>query len=84
MTAQANMPQFVAFPRDDFMRMMQEVSEIKLALARATVTPAPEWVGIPEAARILGVTPGTVRRKIDKGEFEPRGKGKGRQIKLPR
>ena len=62
MTAQANMPQFVAFPRDDFMRMMQEVSEIKLALARATVTPAPEWVSIARASTHNVTTPRTKPR----------------------
>jgi len=84
MTAHNPIPQFVALPAEQFMQMMRDISEIKQGLTRATVTPAPAWVTVTEAARILGVTPGTVRRKIDKGEFEARGKGKARQIKLPR
>ena len=84
MTAHSQPPQLIMLPEDKFLQLMRDVSEIKLTLARATIAPAPDWVNIPEAARILGVTLGTVCRKIDKGEFEACGKGKARQIKLPR
>jgi excisionase family DNA binding protein len=85
MTARANIPQpLVVIDQQSFMQLMQDIAEIKIALARATIQPKPEWVTVAEAALILGVTAGTIRRKIDKGEFPAKGAGKGRLIKLPR
>ena len=59
-----------------------ELAEIKALLQRATVTPAPDWVSIGEAARIRGVSTSTIRRWIDLGQLEATGTGKARRIKI--
>ena len=64
------------------LEMMQEISAIKIALARATIQPAPEWVTVGQAAKQLGVTPQTIRRKIDAGQIQAKGSGKTRQVRL--
>lgn len=46
------------------------------------LTAKPEWVRVPEAARRLGVSPDTVRRRIASGEIEARGSGKLREVRL--
>ena len=64
------------------LQMMRDISEMKIAMARSTITPAPEWVPIREAARFMGVTPQTIRRKIDAGQIEAKGNGKTRLVRL--
>lgn len=60
-----------------------EVAEIRALLSRATVTPAPEWVSISEAARIAKVSDETIRRWVREGKIESNGKaGKARRVKL--
>lgn len=51
-------------------------------LTDATVIPAPEWCSAPEAARRLGVTPSTIRRKAARGEIAARGAGATRQFRV--
>lgn len=64
------------------LQMMRDMSEIKIALARATIQPAPEWVTVGQAAKQLGVTSQTIRRKIDAGQIQAKGIGKTRQVRL--
>lgn len=82
MTAHSQIPQ--PDLHELMLEMMQEISAIKIALARATIQPAPEWVLVPDAARELRITAGTIRRKIASGELPAKGSGKGRLVKLPR
>jgi hypothetical protein len=86
MTARPNItpPPLVVIDQQSFMHIIQELAEIRTALARATIAPAPEWVLVPDAAKELRVTPGTIRRKIASGELPAKGNGKARLVKLPR
>lgn len=63
-------------------RIEAVLAEIKALLSRATVTPAPEWVGISEAAAMRGCSASTIRRMIDRGELEAKGAGKARRVRL--
>lgn len=86
MTVRANIhppQQLVIIPEQTLLDLMAGISEIKIMLARATIQQAPDWVPVREAARIKGVTTGTIRRWIKSGEYQARGRGKGRLVKLP-
>lgn len=39
-----------------------DIAELHRAIERATITPAPEWVRVADAARIEGVSASTIRR----------------------
>jgi len=67
-----HIPELAAL-REEIAALRHEVKSLK---------GGPEWVRIPEAARRLGVSPDTVRRRIDKGQLESRGSGKLREVKL--
>lgn len=60
----------------------RHIAPLAQALHSATVTPAPEWVTIPEAAQLRGVTTSTVRRWITEGRVVARGSGRNRQVRL--
>lgn len=86
MTARATIPphqQLVIIPEQTLLDIKSEISEIKILLARATIQQAPDWVPVREAARIKGVTTGTIRRKINSGELQAKGSGPSRLVKLP-
>lgn len=78
----AEQPQFVLVPVDDFRALASEVRQLRETVERATITPAPIWITIPEAAVALGCSVATVRRRIDSGEIEARGTGKLRRVRL--
>ena len=78
----AEQPQFVLVPVDDFRALASEVRQLRETVERATITPAPTWITIPEAAAALGCSVATVRRRIDSGEIEARGTGKLRRVRL--
>ena len=54
--------QFSLIDAEALARIEQKIERLTEALAGATVTPAPEWCSITEAARRLGVSPATIRR----------------------
>lgn len=59
-----------------------KLDALSATLARVTIAPAPEWVTVAEAAKLHGVTTGTVRRWVRKGEIEARGSGRARMVKV--
>lgn len=64
-------------------RMEARLERLEALLSRATVTPAPEWVSICEAARIQKVSDETIRRWVREGKIESNGKaGKARKVRL--
>jgi excisionase family DNA binding protein len=69
--------------REDFERLENEVRQLREAVKGATITPAPEWVSIREAAERKGCHPDTIRRRIDAGELKARGSGRLREVYLP-
>ena len=67
-----HIPELAAL-REEIAALRHEVKSLK---------GGPEWCRIPEAARRLGVSPDTVRRRIANGQLEARGSGKLREVKL--
>lgn len=60
-----------------------DLAEVKRLLIGATVTPAPEWVSISQAAALKECSASTIRRMIDAGEIEANGKtGKARKVRM--
>lgn len=64
-------------------RVLTRMEAIEALLSRATIQPAPEWVSISQAARMLDCSADTIRRRIAAGEMEAEGAGKARRVKLP-
>lgn len=48
----------------------------------ATIKPAPEWLRIPDAAKALGCSTDTIRRRINSGEMKARGSGRLREVRV--
>jgi hypothetical protein len=69
--------------REDFERLAAEVRLLREVLEGATITPRPEWVSIPEAAKRKGVHADTIKRRIESGTLKARGSGKLREVYLP-
>lgn len=69
--------------REDFERLAAEVRQLRQVLEGATITPAPEWVSVAEAAKRKGVHPDTIKRRIADGTLKARGAGKLREVYLP-
>jgi excisionase family DNA binding protein len=75
--------QFVIIDAQELLASIRaELARIEAKIDGATITPAPVWCGITDAARRLGVSPSTIRRKAAMGELEARGTGKTRQVRL--
>lgn len=74
--------QFVMIDAETLATLQQHLARIEAKIDGATITPAPEWCGIKEAASRLGVSTATIRRKAAIGELDARGTGKTRQVRL--
>jgi len=60
-------------------------AEIRAALREmlARIQPAPGWVSLPDAATQLGVSVGTIRRKVREGKIEDNGEtGSVRKVRV--
>lgn len=66
----------------DIRALRVEVAELKEILRHSQIQPAPEWVSISQAARILECSETTIRRRIDRGEMEAQGAGKARKVRV--
>lgn len=69
--------------REDFERLAAEVRALRQVLEGATITPAPEWVSIADAAKRKGCSTDTIKRRIADGTLKARGAGKLREVYLP-
>lgn len=67
--------------REDFARLEAKVEMMIAKIDGATITPAPDWVSVSEAARRDGVSTDTIYRQIKAGERESRGSGKSRKVR---
>lgn len=56
--------------------------EATLAALMQTVNPPKVWLSVAEAAAVKHVSQATIRRKIAAGQYEVRGTGKTREVKL--
>lgn len=74
--------QFVLVPRSDLEHIKTTMQEVLAELKGSKIEPRPEWMSIAEAARHLGCSPDTVRRRINNGELEAKGRGKLRRVKV--
>lgn len=74
--------QFVMIESERLDRLERQIAGLTEALRSATVVPAPEWCSISDAARRMGVSPATIRRKIALGQIEAQGNGKTKRVRL--
>jgi excisionase family DNA binding protein len=65
-------------------RLVAKVEALEKTIRGATIKPAPEWMGIKEAAEHEGVSTDTIRRWINDGRLQAIGSGKGRKVRLVR
>lgn len=63
-------------------RLESKLDAVLDALRGATVVPAPEWITIPEAAKRLGCSTDTIRRRVTNGSMQARGYGKLKRVKV--
>lgn len=68
--------------KGDIATLADEVRALRAEIAAVRLQPAPEWLTVPEAARVIGVTTSTIRRKIASGELQSRGTGKTKMVKI--
>ena len=76
--------QLVLVDAGDLAALREQVARLERRIDGATITPAPEWVPVPEAARRLHVSPQTVHRWIREGRIEAKGAGKARRVRVTR
>ncbi len=74
--------QFQLIDAETLARLERKLDLIHADLRGSKVIPAPEWCSITEAAKRLGVSPATIRRKIAAGQLDSRGTGKTKQVHL--
>lgn len=72
----------IAVDAEALSRIEADLAEIKALLKGATIQPAPEWVSISHAARIMQVSEETIRRWIRTGRLEAKGANKARRVKV--
>lgn len=63
-------------------RIEEKLDALLRLLERSDVQSLPEWVTVSQAAAREGVSASTIRRRIDSGELEAKGAGKGRRVKV--
>jgi hypothetical protein len=73
---------FALISTADLADLLADIAALKAALDRATVIPAPEWVSVAEAQRLLDCSEATVRRKIADGSLEAKGAGKLKRVRV--
>ena len=66
--------------KEDIARLERRLMDFEAKLDGCRITPPPEWLGIKQAATALGVSPDTIRRRINNGQLQARGNGRGRQV----
>lgn len=59
-----------------------DIADLKAVLRAATVIPAPEWVSIAEAAKRLGCSADTIRRRVAQGQIKAQGAGKLKRVRV--
>jgi len=78
------MTQMIAIDARAVDALKADIAELKELIRHSQIQPAPEWVSISQAARILECSDTTIRRRIDRREMEAQGAGKARRVKLAR
>lgn len=73
---------FTLVPTEWLKRIEGRIGELDAKIEGATITPAPEWLTISEAARKMEVDRTTIHRWADTGRIEVRGSGKTRRVKV--
>ena len=71
---------FTLVPVERLDRMERLIIDLAARLDGATVTPAPEWLTISQAAERLGVDRSTVHRWIEAGRLQAKGHRKQRRV----
>lgn len=73
---------FVMVASDAIEKLTNEIRDLRAEIQGATITPRDEWVSISEAARMMGCSTSTIRRRIDSGELQAKGRDKLRRVRL--
>lgn len=77
-------PQLIAIDANALDRLESRLANLERMLMGATITPAPQWVSITDAADRMKVSTDTIRRWVASGRMEAEGAGKARRVKLAR
>lgn len=67
---------------DDIAALRADIAALARKIEGATVQPLPEWCSVNDAARRLGVSTATIRRKVSIGQIEARGSGKTKLVRI--
>jgi excisionase family DNA binding protein len=67
---------------EDIERVEAKLDRLTAMIEGATVSPAPEWVSMSEAARRKGVHRSTIDRWIKEQRLQARGAGKLREVRV--
>ncbi|MFY0661362.1 MAG: helix-turn-helix domain-containing protein [Shimia sp.] len=74
--------QLIAVDADALERLHDRLDSLERMLSTSTVSPQPEWLSVTAAANHLECSESTIRRKIALGEFEARGSGKSKRVRI--
>lgn len=72
----------IAVDADALERLHDRLDSLERMLSTSTVTPQPEWMSVSAAANHLECSESTIRRKIALGEFEAKGSGKSKRVRI--
>lgn len=75
-------PALIAIDATALDALVSEVRALRQEIQAVRVSPQPEWFTVAEAAARLSVSTATIRRKVASGEYEAKGSGKGRLVRL--
>ena len=74
--------QFAIVPVQHLADLIDEVRGLREDIKGATIKPAPQWLSIPDAAKALGCSKDTIRRRINSGEMQARGSSRLRKVRV--
>lgn len=75
-------PTLIAVDPEALEGLRREVAGLREELAKVTIAPKPDWVTVPEYARMIGRTEGTVLRKVSAGTVEAKHVGGVRMVRV--
>lgn len=72
--------QLILVPAADLQHLIVRVESLARAIEASTITPAPKWLSIADAAQALKCDRSTIHRRIASGELEAKGSGRLRRV----
>lgn len=77
-----NSPNLTIVPTDFLERIEARLASLQKQIDGATITPAPEWLNVTDAAEKMGVNRSTIHNWAKAGKIEAKGSGKRRRVKI--